>query len=78
MTVPANAKVWFDGATTVQTGDHRRFVSLPLRPGNEYAYEVLVKWTQDGREVTQNRRIAVHAGDVLNLTFPETGHAKAR
>jgi uncharacterized protein (TIGR03000 family) len=78
MTVPANAKVSFDGGATAQTGQHRLFVSPPLRPGNEYAYQVLVKWTQDGREVTQNRRITVHAGDVLNLTFPETGYARAR
>jgi uncharacterized protein (TIGR03000 family) len=78
MAVPANAKVSFDGAVTTQTGRQRLFVSPPLRPGNEYAYDVVVKWTQDGREVTQNRRLTVHAGDVLNLTFPETGQARAR
>jgi uncharacterized protein (TIGR03000 family) len=69
-TVPADAKIWFDGSKTVQTGRQRQFVSPPLQPGREYTYDVQVKWKQGGREVTRERRISVHAGDVVNLTFP--------
>ena len=70
VTVPADAQIWFDGSATVQTGQQRQFVSPPLEPGRAYTYDVQVNWKQDGREVTRNRRITIHAGDVVNLTFP--------
>jgi uncharacterized protein (TIGR03000 family) len=78
VTVPADAKIWFDGSTTAQRGKQRQFVSPPLRPGEKYTYDVQVNWKQDGREVTRKRRITIHGGDVVNLTFPETAAAKAR
>src|SRR5262249_48369023 len=71
VTVPADdAKISFDGSMTVQRGKQRQFVSPPLQPGRAYTYDVQVSWKQDGREVTRNRRITFHAGDVVNLTFP--------
>jgi uncharacterized protein (TIGR03000 family) len=78
VTIPADAKIRFDGSTTVQRGQQRQFVSPPLQPGQKYTYDVQVNWKQDGREVAQKRRITIHAGDVVNLTFPETAAAKAR
>jgi uncharacterized protein (TIGR03000 family) len=78
VTVPADAKISFDGSTTVQKGKQRQFVSPPLQAGEKYTYDVQANWKQDGREVTQKRRITIHAGDVVNLTFPETAAAKAR
>jgi uncharacterized protein (TIGR03000 family) len=70
LTVPADAKIWFEGSLTEQTGEQRQFVSPPLKPGQEYTYDVQANWKQDGREVTRKRRITIHAGDVVNLTFP--------
>jgi len=71
VTVPADdAKILFGGSMTVQRGKQRQFVSPPLQPGQEYTYDIQVNWKQDGREVTRNRRITIHAGDVVNLTFP--------
>jgi len=69
VTVPAGAEIWFDGAKTNQTATHRLFMSPPLVPGREYAYEVQVQWKKDGREVAQTRRLTVHAGEVINLSF---------
>ncbi|HEV3255482.1 MAG TPA: TIGR03000 domain-containing protein [Gemmataceae bacterium] len=70
--VPADAQIWLEGAKTKQTGTSRLFVSPSLNAGEEYTYEVRVRWTQDGREVEQVQQVAVHAGDRLHLTFPAT------
>jgi len=70
--VPNGAQIWLEGSKTKQTGTTRLFVSPPLNAGEEYTYEVRARWTQDGREVEQTQRVAVHAGDRLHLTFPAT------
>ena len=67
--VPSDAKIWFDGSRTNQTGTNRSFESPPLAVGPEYAYQVRIQWKRDGKEVTQTRPINVHAGDVINLTL---------
>jgi uncharacterized protein (TIGR03000 family) len=69
LAVPANAEISFDGQETVQKGGFRQFISPPLIPGQEYSYDIEVRWTEDGTESTQSRRITVHAGDVVNLLF---------
>ena len=70
LTVPADAKVWIEGTPTTLGGRRRQFVSPPITPGSDYTYDIQVNWMQDGREVTSKRHIKVHAGDVVNLTFP--------
>jgi uncharacterized protein (TIGR03000 family) len=67
LSVPADAKVWFDDSPTGQTGTSRRFQSPPLAVGQDYVYQIRVQWTQDGKEVTRTREVVVHAGDVVNL-----------
>jgi len=73
VTVPADAKVNIEGADTTQTGTMREFVSPPLFPGHEYSYQIKVKWTENGKEMTRTHRVAVHAGDVIHLAFGEEG-----
>jgi uncharacterized protein (TIGR03000 family) len=67
--VPADAKVWFDGRQTNQTGTARSFESPPLAVGPEYAYQVRIQWVQDGKKVEQTRQLIVHAGDAINLNL---------
>src|SRR5262249_49776944 len=78
MSVPANAEIWFDGSKTVQTGTFRRFVSPPLVPGDDYAYDITAKWKENGREVTQSRRVRVHAGERVSINFPQVDPIMAR
>jgi uncharacterized protein (TIGR03000 family) len=66
--VPSDAKIWFDGSQTNQTGTTRSFESPPLAVGPEYTYQIRIQWKRDGKDVNQTRQINVHAGDVLNLT----------
>jgi uncharacterized protein (TIGR03000 family) len=67
--VPSDAKIWFDGRQTIQTGALRSFDSPPLLVGHDYSYQVRVQWKQDGKDVSEDRKIIVHAGDVINLTL---------
>jgi uncharacterized protein (TIGR03000 family) len=76
LSVPANAEISFEGQETVQKGAFRQFISPPLIPGNEYSYDIEVRWTENGTESTQSRQITVHAGDVVNLLF-DAGTASA-
>jgi uncharacterized protein (TIGR03000 family) len=70
VSVPADAEIWFDGNKTRQTGPARSFVSPPITPGHDYAYVLKARWLENGKEVTQTRRVIVHAGDVINLWIP--------
>jgi uncharacterized protein (TIGR03000 family) len=74
--VPSDAKIWFDGSQTNQTGAIRSFESPPVSVGREYAYEIRIQWKQDGKDVTQTRQIHVHAGDVINLTLGSPAEAR--
>ncbi|HEV3258243.1 MAG TPA: TIGR03000 domain-containing protein [Gemmataceae bacterium] len=70
---PADARVWIQGKETMQKGAVRRFVSPPLNSGQTYTYDVRVSWTRGGKQVTQDRRLQVRAGDrqsVLVLAAP--------
>jgi uncharacterized protein (TIGR03000 family) len=67
--VPANADVWFDADNTSQTGGVREYVSPPLTPGKNYAYQVRVRWTEDGRPVDQTRKVTVRAGSMTTADF---------
>ena len=69
VSVPANAQITFNGAKTVQSGAIRAFVSPTVAPGHDYYYDVTAQWQQGGRQVTRTQRIAVHAGDVINVRF---------
>jgi uncharacterized protein (TIGR03000 family) len=78
VSVPADAEIWIDGSKTMQTGTLRRFVSPPILPGQDYAYEVTAKWKEDGHEVTQSRRVRVHAGERVSINFPQVPQNMAR
>jgi uncharacterized protein (TIGR03000 family) len=67
--VPGDAKVWFDGSPTNQTGTMRSFESPPVAVGRDYVYDIRMQWKPNGKNITQTRRVNVHAGDVINLTL---------
>lgn len=62
--LPEDARIWFEGEPTKQTGTLRQFVSPPLTPGKRYTYRARVQWFEDGRWVGQVHSFPVHAGDV--------------
>jgi uncharacterized protein (TIGR03000 family) len=76
LSVPTDAKVWFDGETTNQTGEIRHFYTPALTPGKEFVYSVRVRWTQNGKPVERTRRVTVRAKDRVHLDFLEHDEEK--
>src|SRR5262249_41982374 len=62
--LPEDARLWFEGQPTQQTGDLRYFVSPSLVPGRTYRYAARADWVEDGRWVSQVHTFPVQAGDV--------------
>jgi uncharacterized protein (TIGR03000 family) len=76
--VPSDARIWFDQSQTKQTGTIRSFESPPLEVGSEYAYQIRIQWKRDGKDITETRRVTLHAGDVIHLTLGSSQGAVAR
>jgi len=75
--LPLGAVIWFNNTQMPQTGALRSFASPPLEPGEDYSYQVKVRWDEGGRDVTHTRNVTVHAGDRVNLAFgPKTEAAR--
>src|SRR5262249_7084220 len=64
-----NGEVWFNGQKTGQTGTARSFTIPPLEPGHTYTYDISAAWHQDGRLVTQTRKVEVSPGSAVAVDF---------
>ena len=69
--VPTDAKVYFNGAATTQTGMSRAFVTAPLTPGYEYSYAIRVQWHEGNRLVERTRDLSFMAGDHVRVDFTQ-------
>ena len=70
--VPANAKVWFSGHKTNQTGTDRLFYTPPLDPKANYRYQVRARWTENGQVMDRTRDVPVRAGQTVTVDFTRT------
>jgi uncharacterized protein (TIGR03000 family) len=61
--------VWFGNAATEQSGAVRHFESPALKSGKDYTYEVKVRWTENGKEVTRTRQVDVRANSSATVDF---------
>jgi len=69
LVVPPDARVWFGNSATQQAGTTRQFQSPQLTPGKDYTYDVKAQWTENGKEVTQTRRVDVSANSNVTVDF---------
>jgi uncharacterized protein (TIGR03000 family) len=67
--LPDNAELWVDGVKTSQSGATREFVSPDLPPGQQYFYELRATWRDQGRQVTETRRVSFRASDKVDVDF---------
>jgi uncharacterized protein (TIGR03000 family) len=69
-----NAKLWIENVRTRPTGTHRTFISPPLDMGQGYVYTIKSAWLEQGREITQERKVKVRAGQevLVDFTAPES------
>ena len=56
------AKLWFDGVATSQSGAVRTFSTPALEVGKTYTYKVRACWLQKGRPVLRSETIEVTPG----------------
>jgi uncharacterized protein (TIGR03000 family) len=76
VSLPADAKLTFDGEATTSTSSQRVFVSPVLPAGQEYHYTLQAEVVVDGKSVTVSKTVAVRAGEQSRVTLtPVTGVA---
>ena len=69
----ANAKLWFQGIVTKQTGTLRTFASPSLPPGKEFKYTIRAVWQENGQPVERKRTIVVRSGARVEVDFSQGG-----
>jgi uncharacterized protein (TIGR03000 family) len=70
LVVPADARVFFDGTATSQTGTERIYFTPPMVPGKTFYYHVLVRWTENGKPLEETHKLSVSAGGNVRLVVP--------
>jgi uncharacterized protein (TIGR03000 family) len=75
--VPGDAKIYFDGQPTKQTGTLRTFVTPPIRPGIDFTYELRAEVVRQHQVVSRTGRISVRAGRTTRVDWRDLGRAAA-
>ena len=65
------ADVWIEKTAVGQTGTVRLFDSPPLKAGATYRYEVVARWTEDGKERAESRAVTGKPGELLAVDFTQ-------
>jgi uncharacterized protein (TIGR03000 family) len=78
VSLPADAKLTFDGEATTSTSDQRVFVSPVLPAGQEYHYTLQAEVVVDGKPVTISKTVAVRAGEEAHVSLTPTTGVAAR
>jgi uncharacterized protein (TIGR03000 family) len=67
VSLPAEAKLNFDGSVTTSTGATRVFVSPTLNAGRDYHYDLQAEIVRDGKTVSAAKRVTVRAGEETSV-----------
>jgi uncharacterized protein (TIGR03000 family) len=63
-----NAKVYFNDNLVEQEGTDRKLITPTLQSGT-YTYRVRATWTENGQNQTQEQRLRVEPGRVVDVAF---------
>lgn len=63
------AALWLNGQAMTPRGAARLFESPPLEPGKQYTYDVTAAWSQDGKIITKDQKVAVTPGKTTVVSF---------
>jgi uncharacterized protein (TIGR03000 family) len=69
VSLPADARLFVDGAPTTSTSDRRSLVTPALEFGSTYVYTVRAEVVRDGRTVEQTQQVTVRGGEVSPVRF---------
>jgi uncharacterized protein (TIGR03000 family) len=76
--LPANAKLFIDDMPVKATASVLMFHTPALEPGQAYFYMVRIERMQDGKPVSETRRIIVRAGQVARADFKDRESEEVR
>ncbi len=71
--LPADAKLYVGGRLSKSTLEQRHMETPELTPGKTYTYELRVELVRDGKPITETKKIAVRAGEVVRANFKDVG-----
>jgi uncharacterized protein (TIGR03000 family) len=77
VTLPADAKLFFDNQLMPLTGATRSFSTPQLKAGVNYQYQVSAKVVRDGQTLSQTKQITVRAGKTTKVDFRTLGGTAA-
>jgi uncharacterized protein (TIGR03000 family) len=69
ITLPADAKLFFNGAEATGTGGVRAFLTPPLQVGQSYQYLLTAEVVRDGRTERVTEAVVVRAGETARVTL---------
>lgn len=64
-----DAQVWINGVATTRMGLERTFESPDLEQGPLYSYTVRAKWTVNGKNMDETRKVSVQPGRQSSVDF---------
>ena len=73
ISLPADAKLLFNGALATGTGESRTFATPALSVGQDYGYDLTAEVIRDGRVLTVTERVIVRAGETAKVTLTPGG-----
>src|SRR5262245_17802335 len=73
ITLPADAKLYFNDVLTHTPGATRTFATPPLQFGMNYTYQLRAEVTRQGKPVSETKQIVVRAGETTNVDFSPLG-----
>ena len=65
------AEVFVDGVKTAMTGTDRLYESPPLTGDKEYAYDIVVRWTEGGATVERKKTVKGKPGEVVRVDLTQ-------
>ncbi len=77
VSLPADARLIVDGASTTSTSERRTLVTPELEAGATYVYTMQAEVTREGRVMTQTQQVTVRGGETSNVQFNFSGQAVA-
>lgn len=69
VSLPADARLTVDGASTSSTSDRRILVTPVLENGSTYVYTMQAEVVRDGRTMTQTQQVTVRGGETSSVQF---------
>ena len=73
VTLPADAKLLFNGVAATGTGETRSFRTPPLQNGQTYTYELTAEVVRDGKTQTVTEKVLVRGGEKATVTLSVEG-----